>query len=111
MAVPGGLPPAHGVQDAPPMGGLLAEVQAAPAAREAAAARPRDISELLAQALDTYRREVAGGEGGAQAAQGNEADVGELIARALATVTPRTEEATEELSEEASSGERVPSAE
>ena len=104
LPVPGGPPPVHGVHDAPPMGGLPAEVQAAPAAQEAAAARPRDISELLAQALDTYRREVAGGEGAAQAAWGNEADVGELIVQALAAVTPRTEEAKEELSEEAGSG-------
>ena len=104
MPVPAGVTPAHGVQDGPPMGGIPAEVQAAPAAQEAAADCPRDISELPAQALDTYRREVTGGEGAAQAAQGNEADVGELIAQALAIVAPRTEEATEELSEEAGSG-------
>ena len=79
-------------------------MQAAPAAQDAAAARPRDISELLAQALDTYRREVAGGEGAAQAAPGKEGDVGELIAQALAAVTPRAEEAKEEVSEEAGSG-------
>ena len=104
MPVPGGPPPAHGVQGARHMRGLPAEVQAAPAAQDAAAARPQDISELLAQALDTYRREVAGGEGAAQEAPGNEADVGELIAQALAAVTPRAEEAKEELSEQASSG-------
>ena len=86
------------------MRGLPAEVQAAPAAQDAAAARPRDINELLVQALDTYRREVAGGEGAAQAAPGKEADVGELIAQALAVVPPRAEEAKEELSEEAGSG-------
>ena len=104
MPVPGGPPRAHGVQDAPPMGGLPAEVQAAPAAQEGAAARPRDISKLLAQALDTYRQEAAGGGGAAQAATGSEADVGELMAQALAAVTPRTEEAKEELSQEAGSG-------
>ena len=104
MPVPGGPPPAHGVQDVPPLRGLPTEVQAAPAAQDAAAARPPDIRELLAQALDTYRREVAGGEGAAQAAPGKEADVGELIAQALATFTPRAEEAKEGLSEEAGSG-------
>ena len=104
VPVPGGPPPAHRVQDAPPMRGLPAEVQAAPAAQDAAAARPRDISELLVQALDTYRREIAGGEGAAQAAPGKEADVGELIAQALAVVPPRSEEAKKELSEKAGSG-------
>ena len=84
----------------------MAEVQAPSAAQEAAAASPRDISELLAQALDAYRREAAGGEGAAQAAPGSEADIGKLIAHALAAVTPRTEEATEEPSEEADSGGR-----
>ena len=101
MPVPGGPPPAHGVQDAPPMGGTYSGGQAA---REAAAARPRDIGELLAQALDAYRREAAGGEGAAQAAPGSEADVGELIAQALAAVTPGTGEANEEPSEGADSG-------
>ena len=96
MPVPGGPPPTHGVQDAPPMGGPAAEVQAAHAAQEAAAAGPRDISELLAQPLDAYRREAAGGEGAAQAAPGSEADVGELIAQALAAVAPSTEDAKEE---------------
>ena len=104
MPVPGGPPPAHGVQDAPPMGGPMAEVHAAHATQEAAEASPRDISELLAQALDAYRREAAGGEGAAQAAPGSEADVGDLIAQALAAVTPRTEEAKEEPSEGADSG-------
>ena len=101
MPVPGGPPTTHGAQDAPPMRGPMAEVQAASAAQEAAATGPRDISQLLAQALDTYRQEAAGGEGAAQAAPGSEADVGELIAQALAAVAPRTEEATEEPSEEA----------
>ena len=104
MPVPGGLPPTHGVQDEPFMRGLPAEVQAAPAAQDAAAARPRAISELLAQALDKYRREAAGGKGAAQAAPGKEADVGGLIAQALAAVTPRVEEAKEELSKESGSG-------
>ena len=70
MPVTDGPPPAHGVQDPHPMGGLTAEVQAAHATQEATAARPRDFSVLLAQALDAYRREAAGGEGAAQAARG-----------------------------------------
>ena len=111
MPVPGGPPPTHGVQDAPPMGGTTAKVQAAHAAQEAAAAGPRDISQLLAQALDAYRREAAGGEGAAQAAPGSEADVGELIAQALAAVAPRTEEAKEEPSEGLTQGDRVQSGE
>ena len=101
MPVPGGPPPTHGVQDAPPTVGPTSEVQAA---QEATAAGPRDMSELLAQALDAYRREAAGGEGAAQAATGSEADVGDLIAQALAAVAPRTEEAKEEPSEGAASG-------
>ena len=104
MPVPGGLPPTHGVRDVPSMGGPTAEVQATHATQEAAAAGPRDISELLAQALDAYRREAAGGEGAAQAAPGSEADVGELTAQALAAIAPRTEEAKEEPSEGADSG-------
>ena len=80
MPVPSGPPPTHGVQDATPMGGPTAGVQAADAAKEVAAASPRHISELLAQALDAYRREAAGSEGAAPAAPGREADVGELIA-------------------------------
>ena len=99
MPVPDGPPPTHGMQDVPPMGRPTAEVQATHTTQEAAAARPRDISELLAQAHDTYRREAAGGEGAAQAASGSEADVGELIAHALAAVAPRTEEAQGEPSE------------
>ena len=96
------------------MRGGPAEVQAAPVAQEAAVVRPLDISELRAQALDTYRREVAGGEWAAHAASGMEADVGELIAQALAANRPRVdvsapdvttsvEEAKEELSGEAAS--------
>ena len=103
MPVPGGPPPTHGVQDAPTMGEPTSEVQAAHAAQEAAAAGPRDISELLAHSLDAYRREAAGGEGAAQAAPGSQADVGDLIAQASA-VAPRTEEAKEEPSEGADSG-------
>ena len=93
-------------EDAPPRGGATAEVQMASAAQEAAATGPRDISELLAQSLDAYRREAAGGEGASQAAPRSEADVGELIAQALAAVAPSTEEATKEPSEEADSGGR-----
>ena len=88
MPVPGGPPPTHGVQDAPPVGGPKAEVQATQATQGAAAAGPRDISELLAQALDAYRREAAGGEGAAQAAPGSDADVGELIAQ-TSRLSPR----------------------
>ena len=95
MPVPGGPPPTHGVQDAQ---GPTAEVEAANAAREAAAAGPRDISELLAHSLDAYRQEAA------QAAPGSEADAGKLIAQAVAAVAPRTEEAREEPSEGADSG-------
>ena len=101
MPVPGGPPPTHGVQDAQRP---TAEVLAANAAQEAAAAGPRDISELFAQALDAYWREAAEGEGAAQAAPGSEVDVGELIAQALAAVAPRTEEAKEETWEGADSG-------
>ena len=64
------------------MRGLPAAVQAAHVAQEAAVVRPPDISELVAQALDTYRREVAGGEWAALAASRMEADLGELIAQA-----------------------------
>ena len=71
-------------------------MQAAHATQEAAAPGPRDISELLAQVLDAYPREAAGGEGAAPAAPGSGADVGELMAQALAAVAPRTEEAKEE---------------
>ena len=82
MLVPSGPPPSHGVQGATPMAGPTAEERAADAAQEAAAAAtgPRDISELLPQALDAYRREAAGREGAAPAARRREADVGELIA-------------------------------
>ena len=103
MPVPSGPPPTHGVQGATPMGKPTAGERAADAAQEAAAAGPRDISELLAQALDVYRREAAGSEGAAPAAPGREADVGELIAQAPAAVAPRTEGAKGEPSERAHS--------
>ena len=72
----GGLPPTHGMQGAAPMGRTTAGERAGDAAQEAAVAGPRDISELLAQALEEYRR-TAVGSGGA-ASEG--ADAGELIA-------------------------------
>ena len=103
MPVQGGLPATHRAQDAPPVAGPTAEVQAAIAAQDAAATGPRDTSELLAQALDAYRREAAGGEGAAHATPGIEADVGDLIVHALAAVAPGTEGATEKPSEEANS--------
>ena len=112
--MPSGPAPAYGVPDTPPMRGLPAEAQAAPVAQQEAVASPPDISELLAQALDTYRREVAGGERAAPAASGMEADIDELTAQALAAsrprgdvstpdVTMRTKEAKKELSGEAGS--------
>ena len=61
MPAQGGPPLAYGAQDVPPVGGPTAEVQAASAVQDAAATGPRDISELLAQALEAYRREAAGG--------------------------------------------------
>ena len=97
--VPSGPPPTHGVQGAAPMGGPTAGERAEDAGQEAAAAGPRDISELLALALDAYRRAAAGSEGAVPGAPGREADVGELIAQALVAVAPRTEEAKEEPSE------------
>ena len=66
----GGPPPTHGMQGAAPMGRPTAGEQAGDAAQEAAAAGPRDISELLAQALEAYRRTAAGGDGAAPEAQG-----------------------------------------
>ena len=96
----GGLPPTHGMQGAAPMGRATAGERAEDAAQEAAVAGPRDISELLAQALEEYRR-TAVGSGGA-APEG--ADAGELIAQALAAVAPRTEGAKETPTEAVSSG-------
>ena len=96
----GGLPPTHGMQGAAPMGRTTAGEREGDAAQEAAVAGPRDISELLAQALEEYRR-TAVGSGGA-APEG--ADAGELIAQALAAVAPRTEGAKETPTEAVSSG-------
>ena len=95
----GGSSPTHGVQGAAPMGRPTAGE-----AQEAAAVGPRDISELLAQALDAYRRTTAGGDGAAPEAPGTGADAGELIAQALATVAPRAEGAKERPSEVVASG-------
>ena len=78
--------------------------QAGEAAQEAAAAGPRDISELLAQALEAYRRTAAEGDGAAPEAPGRGADAGELIAQALAAVAPRAEGAKEKPSEVVASG-------
>ena len=97
--VPSGPPPTHGVQGAAPMGGPTAGERAGDAAQEAAAAGPRDIGELLAQALDAYRRAAAGSDGVAPEAPGREADVGELIAQALSAVAPRADRAKEEPTE------------
>ena len=63
-------------------------------------AGPRDISELLAQALEAYRRTAAGSDGAAPDA----ADAGELIVQALAAVAPRAEGAKEKPSEAVASG-------
>ena len=96
----GGLPPTHGMQGAAPMGRATAGEREGDAAQEAAVAGPRDISELLAQALEEYRR-TAVGSGGA-APEG--ADAGELIAQALAAVARGTEGAEETPTEAVSSG-------
>ena len=95
----GGLPPTHGMQGAATMGRTTAGEREGDAAQEAAVAGPRDISELLAQALE-YRRTAVGGGGAAP--EGAEAS--ELIAQALAAVAPRTEEAQETPTEAVSSG-------
>ena len=63
-------------------------------------AGPRDISELLAQALEAYRRTAAGSDGAAPEG----ADAGELIAQALAAVAPRAAGAKEKPSEAVASG-------
>ena len=96
----GGPPPTRGMQGAAPMGRPTAGEQAGDAAKEAAVAGPRDISELLAQALEAYRRTAAGSEGAAP----ERADAGELIAQALAAVAPRAEGAKEKPSEAVASG-------
>ena len=82
------------------MGRPTAGEQAGDAAQEAAVAGPRDISELLAQALEAYRRTAAGSDGAAPEG----ADAGELIAQALAAVAPRAEGAKEKTSEAVASG-------
>ena len=63
-------------------------------------AGPRDISELLAQALEAYRRTAAGSDGAAPEG----ADASELIAQALVAVAPRAEGAQEKPSEVVASG-------
>ena len=99
--VPGGsLPPIRGMQGAAPMGRTTEGERAGDAAQEAAVAGPRDISELLAQALEEYRRTTVGSGGAAPEG----ADAGELIAQALAAVAPRTEGAKEMPTEAFSSG-------
>ena len=89
--VTSGLGPAYGAtpapaecRDAPPMKGLLAAMQAAPLAQGAAVAGPPDMSALLAQSMEAYGREAAGGEQAEPAATWTDGDVGELIAQALA---------------------------
>ena len=100
----GGPPPTRGMQGAAPMGGPTAGEQAADAAQEAAPAGPRDISELLAQALVVYRRTAVVGDGAAPEGPGRGADAGELIAQALPAVAPRAEGAKEKPSEVVASG-------
>ena len=106
--VTSGLAPLYGAKPAPvksretpPMKGLPAAVQAALVAQGAAVVRPPDISELLAQALDTYRQEVAGGEWATPAATGTDANVGELIAHALAASRPKGVVSTPDVAKEA----------
>ena len=96
----GGPPPTRGMQGAAPMGRPTAGEQAGDAVQEAAVAGPRDISELLAQALAAYRRTAAGSDGAAP--EGG--DAGELIAQAPAAVAPRAEGAKEKPSEAVASG-------
>ena len=99
--VPGGdPPPTRGMQGAAPMGRPTAGEQAGDAAQEAAVAGPRDISELLAQAMEAYRRTAAGSDRAAPEG----VDAGELIAQTLAAVAPRTEGAKEKPSEAVASG-------
>ena len=96
----GGPPPTRGMQGAAPMGRPTAGERAGDAAQEAAAASPREMSELLAQALEAYRRTATGSDGAAPEG----AYAGELIAQALAAVAPRTEGAKETPTEAVSSG-------
>ena len=96
----GGPPPMRGMQGAAPMGRPTSGEQAGDAAQEAAVAGPRDISELLAQALEEYRRTAAGSNGAAQEG----ADAGELIAQALAAIAPRAEGTKDKPSQAVASG-------
>ena len=64
-------------------------VQATPAEQGAAVVSPAKISELLAQALERYRQDLAGGKWAPPAATGTDVDVGELIAQALAASRPK----------------------
>ena len=99
--VPGGGPPlTRGMQGTAPMGRATAGEQAGDAAQEAGVAGPRDISELLAQALEVYRQTAAGSDGAAPEG----ADAGKLIAQALAAVAPRAEGAKEKPAEAVASG-------
>ena len=91
----GGAPLTRGMQGAATMGRPTAGEQAGDAAQEAAVAVPRDISELLAQALEAYRRTGAGSDGAAPEGPGRGAEAGERIAQALAAVPPRAEGAKE----------------
>ena len=100
----GGPPPTRGMQGAAPMGRPTAGEQAGDAAQEAAVAGPQDISELLAQALEAYRRTAAGGHGAAPEGPRGRADAGELIAQALPAVALRAEGAKEKPSEVVASG-------
>ena len=91
----GGPPPTRGMQGAAPTVRAMAEEQAGDAAQEVEVAGQRDISELLTQALEAYRRTAAGSDGNAPEG----ADAGELIAQALAAVAPKAEWAKEKPSE------------
>ena len=77
-------------RDAATMRELPKEVQAAPVARGKAAAK--GISELLAQALEEYRRKA--GDWPGPAAPGMSGDVGALIEQALAASRQRGVEST-----------------
>ena len=96
----GGLPLSHGMQGAAPVGRTTVGERTGDAAQEAAVAGPQDISELLKQALEEYRRTAVGSRGAAPEG----ADAGELIAQALAAVAPRTEGAKGTPTEAVSSG-------
>ena len=69
------------------MKGLPAAVHATPVTQGAAVAAPPDISELLEEALEKYRREAEGGAQAEPAATGldiHHSYIGALIAQALA---------------------------